>query len=91
MLGFGKVMTQSSGNNPKNPYKTSRYIVQDIRNLFLIILLFNGNIILPSKKIKLFNFINAFNERFPKLNRNIKFLVPILFLDYNLLPTKNDC
>ena len=43
-LGFGKVINQGE--------RTSRFIVQDLKNLHLLILLFNGNIILPTRKNK---------------------------------------
>jgi hypothetical protein len=40
-LGFGKVLKQGK--------TTSRFIVQDALNLYLIALIFNGNIVLPVK------------------------------------------
>jgi len=53
-LGFGKVISQS--------IKTSRYVTQSKREIEIIISLFNGNIILPTRKIQLKNFINGFNS-----------------------------
>lgn len=54
VLGFGRVIKQ--GKN------TSRFIVQDYNNLYLIIHLFNGNIIFPSKYDSFKLFLNKFNE-----------------------------
>jgi LAGLIDADG endonuclease len=85
ILKFGKVIKQGE--------RTSRYIVQDMKCLYLIILLLNGNIVLPSRKIQLKNFINFFELRNIKIllrTRN-KFLIPhnkkIVFLDYDILPS----
>jgi cytochrome c oxidase subunit 1 len=57
LLGFGKVIIQSSGKG-SSPSQTSRYVVQDIKNLYLLVLLFNGNIVLPSRKIVFKNFLD---------------------------------
>lgn len=54
VLGFGRVIKQ--GKN------TSRFIVQDYNNLYLIIHLFNGNIIFPSKYDSFELFLTKFNE-----------------------------
>ena len=54
-LGFGSVIKQG--------YKTSRFIVQDISNLYILILLFNGNIVFPSKQKSFFEFLTHFNKR----------------------------
>ena len=54
-LGFGKINKQGQ--------RVSRYIVQDISNLYLIILLFNGNIILPSRKKNFKDFLENFNNK----------------------------
>ena len=53
-LGFGRVIKQG--------HKTSRFIVQDISNLYLVIQLFNGNIVFPSKQNSFFEFVNHFNK-----------------------------
>jgi hypothetical protein len=52
-LGFGKVISQS--------VKTSRYVTQSKKEIEIIIKLFNGNIILPTKQDRLEKFITAFN------------------------------
>lgn len=54
-LGFGKVIKQGK--------RTSRYVVQDISNLHLIILLFNGNLILPTRKKNFKDFLDIFNDK----------------------------
>ena len=52
-LGFGKVISQS--------VKTSRYVTQNKKEIEIIIKIFNGNIVLPTKQDKLKRFILAFN------------------------------
>lgn len=53
-LGFGRVIKQG--------HKTSRFIVQDISNLYILIQLFNGNIVFPSKQNSFFQFVSHFNK-----------------------------
>jgi len=53
-LGFGKVISQS--------LSTSRFVTQNKKEIEIIISIFNGNLILPSRKIKLYTFIEAFNK-----------------------------
>jgi hypothetical protein len=52
-LGFGKVIAQSSN--------TSRYVTQSKIEIDIIISLFNGNIILPSKQKSFEKYIKGFN------------------------------
>lgn len=52
-LGFGKVIKQSS--------TTSRYVTQSKKEIEILISIFNGNTILPSKQKRLNSFINGFN------------------------------
>ena len=52
-LGFGKVIAQSA--------HTSRYIIKNKKEIELIIHLFNGNLILPSRKVRFENFVKGFN------------------------------
>lgn len=54
-LGFGKVIKQGK--------RTSRFVVQDLTNLHLIILLFNGNIVLPTRKKNFKDFLDIFNQK----------------------------
>uniref|UniRef100_UPI002E797125 LAGLIDADG endonuclease n=1 Tax=Pallidohirschioporus biformis TaxID=50381 RepID=UPI002E797125 len=57
-LGFGTVIKQG--------VRTSRYVVQDLTNLYLIILLFNGNIVLPTRKKNFKEFLEIFNQKIIK-------------------------
>lgn len=52
-LGFGKVISQS--------VKTSRYVTQSKKEIDIIISIFNGNTVLPTRQIKLNLFIKGFN------------------------------
>lgn len=52
-LGFGKVIPQSK--------VTSRYVTQNKKEIEILIHLFNGNLILPSRKLKFEKFIKSFN------------------------------
>jgi LAGLIDADG endonuclease len=53
-LGFGKVIAHS--------VNTSRYVTQSKREIDILISIFNGNIVLPSRQVKLDNFIKGFNS-----------------------------
>ena len=55
ILGFGRVIKQ--GNS------TSRFIVEDLSNLQLIISIFNGNIVFPEKKKSFEKFLESYNNR----------------------------
>jgi len=61
-LGFGKVIVQSSKQ------KTHRFVVQDTKNLFLICLLFNGNMVFPTRYARFLTFLSTFNEKLLKQN-----------------------
>jgi hypothetical protein len=79
ILKFGRVIKQGK--------RTSRYIIQDMKCLYLILLLLNGNIVLPSRKKQLKNFINYFELRIIRMKRNKFKCTKIVFLDYNILPS----
>lgn len=79
ILKFGRVIKQGK--------RTYRFIIQDMKCLYLIILLLNGNIVLPSRKIQLKNFINFFELGIIKMKRNKFECKKIIFLDYNILPS----
>ena len=55
-LGVGRVIIQSKALN------ASRYTVQDQIGLSLIVSLFNGNLILPSRQIGFEKFITGYNN-----------------------------
>jgi len=78
-LGFGKVIIQSKKQ------KTHRFVVQDIQNLYLISLLFNGNMVFPTRKARFLTFLANFNEKLLKNKKG---------LDLKLLPlvwAKQEC
>lgn len=78
-LGFGKVIKQSVKQN------THRFIIQDIKNLYLICLLFNGNMVFPTRKARFLTFLSSFNEKLLK-----KKIVTITPLNNCLAPTLKD-
>lgn len=63
-LNFGKVIKQGK--------TTSRFIVQDKLGLYLICLLFNGNIRTPGKLKSFSQFLVCFNNNVHKLSRKLK-------------------
>jgi hypothetical protein len=75
-LGLGKIIRQSN--------RTHRLIVQDIQSIYLIILLFNGNIILPSRKKNFKKFIDNFNLKINLGKIKYSYVKPMV---NNLLPS----
>jgi LAGLIDADG endonuclease len=78
-LGFGNVIKQSIKSN------THRFIVQDRANLVLISLIFNGNMVFPTRANRFNTFLSALNEKLLKDGENI--IVPIYA---TILPTLTD-
>jgi len=78
-LGFGNIIKQSIKQN------THRYIIQDIKNIYLVCLLFNGNMVFPTRKARFLTFLSSFNERL--LRKNINTITP---LDTCVTPTLED-
>src|SRR2546427_749429 len=78
-LGFGSVIVQSAKN------KTHRYVVQDIKGLALISLIFNGNMVFPTRTARFHTFLSALNEKL--LAKNLSIIYPIY---KTVLPTLND-
>ncbi len=78
-LGFGKVISQS--------VKTSRYVTQSKTEIEIIISLFNGNVILPTRKIQLDKFINGFNIWASKGKIRLE---PIVFIYNYIKPSLNN-
>ena len=68
-LGFGKVIKQSIKQN------THRFVIQDTKNIFLICLLFNGNMVFPTRKARFLTFLSSFNEKL--LKKNLTTIVPL--------------
>ena len=78
-LGFGKVIQQSKSNN------THRFIIQNLKDILLICLIFNGNMVLFTRNSKFLMFLNAYNAI--ALRKNLETLTPIID---TVLPTLND-
>lgn len=78
-LGFGKVIVQSTKQ------KTHRFIVQDFKNLFLICLIFNGNMVFPTRNVRFLTFLSLFNEKLVKNKLDI--IVPLI---NTVLPSLHD-
>jgi hypothetical protein len=68
-LGFGAIIKQSVKQN------THRFVVQDINNLYLILLIFNGNMVFPTRNARFLTFLSSFNEKL--LRRNLKIISPL--------------
>ena len=78
-LGFGSVGQVNE--------KVSRLVLSNTRNIYLLCLLFNGNMVLPTRGARFLTFLAAFNENLIK--RNI--FSPIKpIMDY-VKPSLNDC
>lgn len=78
-LGFGKVIAQSTKQ------KTHRFIIQDYKNLYLICLLFNGNMVFPTRNARFLTFLASFNEKIIKNKQEA-----ILPLNTTILPSLKD-
>lgn len=78
-LGFGKVIKQSVKQS------THRYVVQDIKNLYLICLIFNGNMVFPTRNARFTTFLSSFNEKLIK--SKVGMILPIYTC---VLPTLKD-
>ena len=78
-LGFGKVIAQS--------VNTSRYVTQSKREIDILISLFNGNIVLPSRQEKLSSFIEGFNSWVTKGKIRLD---PVVTKNNVILPSLNN-
>lgn len=65
-LGFGKVVVHSV-----KPISMHKYYVTDRKNLYLLVLLFNGNMILPNRNERLLKLINKLNEKLIRANKDV--------------------
>jgi hypothetical protein len=75
VLGFGRVIKQGAC--------TSRFIVEDIESVALIVAIFNGNLVFPLKQSSFALFLQAFNLRARALSVEfIKTLVVPTFSDF---------
>lgn len=78
-LGFGTVIQQSKSNN------THRFIVQNISHIFLICLIFNGNMVFLTRNQRFLTFLSIYNDIALRMKLNI--IEPIL---NTILPTLQD-
>jgi hypothetical protein len=78
-LGFGKVIPQSKSS------KTHRFIVQEVKNVSLICVLFNGNMVLPTRNARFLIFLATFNDMALRMKMDIVY--PIT---ETVLPTLQD-
>lgn len=81
-LGFGNIIRQSIKQN------THRFVIQDINNLYLICLIFNGNMVFPSRKARFLTFLSSFNEKL--LRVNITTIPPLDMFSTCVFPSLND-
>ena len=81
-LNMGNIMIQSKKN------KTYRYVIRKKSDIYLICLLFNGNMVMPTKQQRFLQFLIIFNEYIIKY-KNYKFSL-IKPLNYCILPTLDD-
>lgn len=79
-LNMGNIIIQSKKNN------TYRFLVRSKQDLYLICLLFNGNMILPTRHIRFIQFLSRFNEYSIKYNK-FNIIKPI---NETILPSLND-
>lgn len=79
-LNMGNIIIESKKN------KTYKFIIKNKQDIFLICLLFNGNMILPTKHIRFIQFLSRFNEYSIKYNK-FNIIKPI---NETILPSLND-
>jgi hypothetical protein len=77
---MGNIIIESKKN------KTYKFIIKNKQDIFLICLLFNGNMILPTKHIRFIQFLSRFNEYSIKYNK-FNIIKPI---NETILPSLND-
>lgn len=78
-LGFGRIIPQSAN--------VSRFVTQNKIEIELIVHLFNGNIILPSRKLKFHKFIEGFNIWVSKGRIQLN---TVKYKPRDILPSLND-
>ena len=78
-LGFGKVISQS--------LKCSRYVTQSKKEIDIIISIFNGNTVLPTRQKELDLFIKGFNNWSSKGNIRLE---PYIYINNTILPSLNN-
>jgi hypothetical protein len=71
------------GNVIKQGPRVFRLIINKKEHIHLLLLLFNGNLILPTRKVQFNKFLTTYNA-------SKKILNPIKYLPSNILPSLND-
>ena len=71
--GIGRVIKQGP--------RTSRYVVEDIASVILLIALFNGNLVFPLKQASFALFLEAFNKR--SRAQLVEFISPVVTPTFN--------
>jgi hypothetical protein len=79
---MGNIIIQSKKN------KTYRYVIRKKSDIYLICLLFNGNMVMPTRQQRFLQFLIIFNEYILKYKNN-KYSI-IKPLNYCILPTLED-
>jgi len=82
VLRFGRVIKQGAN--------TSRFIVEDVASVALLIELFNGNLVFPLKQASFALFLGAFNKRMLSGFRTPDQLTKVEYIPTPVTPTLND-
>jgi len=80
-LGFGTVIKQGS--------RTSRYVINNLEDLYKILLILNGNIVLPSRQKRFTQILEVFNVKVTK-NIKKKKIDRIEAISSKIVPTQKD-
>lgn len=80
VLRFGRVIKQGAN--------TSRFVVEDMANVALLIALFNGNLVFPLKQASFALFLEAFNKRTRRSTQGQ--LTVVEYIPTLVTPTFND-
>jgi hypothetical protein len=80
VLRFGRVIKQGAN--------TSRFVVEDMASVLLLIVLFNGNLVFPLKQAKFALFLEAFNKRSRRGTQGQ--LTAVEYIPTLVTPTLND-
>lgn len=73
-LSFGKIIKQGK--------RTHRFVAQSILEIYMILLIFNGNLILPTRQKSFLTFLNTFNLKMAKKHTSSVY-------NYSILPYKS--
>lgn len=85
MLGFGYVREFTTGNTI-----FYRFIVEDFKGIFLLAVLFNGNLAIPHRISQLERWIQNINEKLSKLTHPLNGITNITLITSLFIPSLND-